>query len=177
MSAGARAEYDPVMRAYFMSVIGIVLVLGSGPNARAQGLLAKPGVQHASVVATATPATATAGAVVTLLADVTPSPSIHIYADGAKDFTPVSLVLTPNAGITAGRPKYPKPDAAAAPGSADAVPAYKQTFRIAVPVTVKSTANTGDVVSIAGAVNYQACDDRLCYPVTAAPVAWTVTVK
>jgi hypothetical protein len=46
-----------------------------------------------------------------------------------------------------------------------------------VPVTIKSTAKPGDVVSIAGAVNYQACDDRLCYPVTAAPVAWKITVK
>jgi hypothetical protein len=46
-----------------------------------------------------------------------------------------------------------------------------------MPVTIKGTAKPGDVVSIAGAVNYQACDDRLCYPVTAAPVAWKVTVK
>jgi len=161
----------------FRVVFGIGIVLASGSAGVAQGLLAKPGVQHASVVATADPAAATAGSVVTLWADVTPNPSIHIYAEGAKDFTPVSLVLTPNAGITAGRPKYPKPDVAAAPGSTDAVPAYKQTFRIAMPVTLKSTAKAGDVVSIAGAVNYQACDDRLCYPVTAAPVAWKVTVK
>jgi DsbC/DsbD-like thiol-disulfide interchange protein len=57
------------------------------------------------------------------------------------------------------------------------VPAYKQPFRIALPVTIKSTSKKGDVVTIAGAVRYQACDDRLCYPVTAAPVSWTVSVK
>ena len=165
------------MRAFFMMAFGVGVVLASGSTGAAQGLLAKPGVQHASVAGTATPATVAAGSVVTLMADVTPNPSIHIYADGAKDFTPVSLVLTPNAGITAGKPKYPKPDVAAPPGSTDVVPAYKQTFRIAVPVTIKSTAKPGDVVSIAGAVNYQACDDRLCYPVTAAPVAWKITVK
>jgi hypothetical protein len=165
------------MRAFLIAVCSIGVVLASGSTGRAQGLLAKPGVQHASVAASANPAAASAGSQVTLWADVTPNPSIHIYAEGAKDFTPVSLVLTPNAGITAGRPKYPKPEAASAPGATDAVPAYKQTFRIAMPVTIKSTAKPGDVVSIAGAVNYQACDDRLCYPVTAAPVAWKVTVK
>jgi len=163
------------MRALLIAGIGVVLA--SGPAGHAQGLLAKPGVQHASVIATASLAAASAGSVVTLWADVTPNPSIHIYAEGAKDFTPVSLVLTPNAGITTGRAKYPKPDAASAPGATDVVPAYKQAFRIAMPVTIKGTAKPGDVVSIAGAVNYQACDDRLCYPVTAAPVAWKVTVK
>jgi hypothetical protein len=164
------------MRA-LLTAFGIGLVFASAPAGQAQGLLAKPGVQHASVVATSSPAAVSAGALVTLWADVTPNPSIHIYAEGAKDFTPVSLVLTPNSVIAAGRPKYPKPDMALAPGATDAVPAYKQAFRIAMPVTIKSTAKPGDVISIAGAVNYQACDDRLCYPVTAAPLAWKVTVK
>jgi len=164
------------MRAFLVAAMGIGVVV-AGPALQAQGLLAKPGVQHASVVATANPAAASPGSLVTLWADVTPNPSIHIYAEGAKDFTPVSLVLTPHAGITAGPAKYPKPDMATAPGATDAVPAYKQAFRIAMPVTIKGTAKPGDVVSIAGAVNYQACDDRLCYPVTAAPVAWKVTVK
>jgi len=165
------------MRAFLIAACGIGVVLVCDSTGRAQGLLAKPGVQHASVVATASPAAASAGSLITLWADVTPNPSIHIYAEGAKDFTPVSLVLTPNTGIAPGRPKYPKPDVAAPPGATEAVPAYKQTFRIAMPVTIKSTVRPGDVVSIAGAVNYQACDDRLCYPVTAAPVAWKVTVK
>ena len=30
---------------------------------------------------------------------------------------------------------------------------------------------------IGGGVTYQACDDRLCYPVNVAPVTWTVTVQ
>jgi hypothetical protein len=57
------------------------------------------------------------------------------------------------------------------------VPAYRKTFRIAVPITVKATAKRGETLTVGGAVNYQACDDRLCYPVTAAPVTWTLTVK
>ena len=146
-------------------------------SAQAQSLLAKPGVQHATVVASASMPGAAPGAVVTLWADVTPKPSIHIYAEGAKDFTPVSLVVTPNASITAARPKYPKPDRALTPGATEAVPVYTRTFRIALPVTLKSAVKSGDVLTIAGALNYQACDDALCYPVTVAPVVWTVAVK
>lgn len=150
--------------------------LGAG-TLQAQSLLAKPTVQHATVIASASAAAASAGGALTLWADVAPQPSIHIYAEGAKEFTPVALVLTPNAAVKARRPVYPKPDAATAPGSTDAVPAYTQPFRIALPVTIAPTAKPGDVVAIAGAVRYQACDDRLCYPVTSAPVMWQVTVK
>jgi hypothetical protein len=165
------------MRNSVVAVSIVCAALAAGAAARAQGLLAKPGVQHATVATTSSSTSAAPGSTVTLYADVTPNPSIHIYAEGAKDFTPVSVVLTPNAAVSAGKAKYPKPDAASAPGATDAVPAYKQPFRIAVPLTINSSSKPGDVLSVAGAVNYQACDDRLCYPVTAAPVTWTIAVK
>jgi hypothetical protein len=165
------------MRAFVIAASMLGASLASVSMSLAQGLLAKPGVQHASVSASTSAASVAPGSAVTLWADVAPNPSIHIYAEGAKDFTPVSLVLTPNAAVAAGKPRYPKPDVAFAPGATDAVPAYAQTFRIALPVTIKPTAKSGDVVTIAGAVNYQACDDRLCYPVTVAPVMWKVAVK
>jgi hypothetical protein len=142
----------------------------------AQSLLAKS-AQHATVTASASAATATAGSSLTLWADVTPNPSIHIYAAGAKDFTPVALAIAAGPQFTPGKAKYPKPDVASAPGALDAVPAYKQPFRIAVPVTITPTAKPGSSIAVAGVVTYQACDDRLCYPVTTAPVNWNITVR
>src|SRR4051794_13242945 len=129
------------MRAFLIAAMGIGVVV-AGPALQAQGLLAKPGVQHASVVATANPAAASPGSLVTLWADVTPNPSIHIYAEGAKDFTPVSLVLTPHAGITAGPGKYPKPGTAPAPRGAGAGSANKQGVRGAQPATRQRTGKT-----------------------------------
>jgi hypothetical protein len=143
----------------------------------AQTLLPKATVQHATFAASSSAASVTGGSALTLWADVTPNRSIHIYAQGAKEFTPVSLVLTPNTAIAPGKPVYPKADIVATPGVAEPVPAYTQRFRIAVPVTVKATARAGDVLTVGGAVTYQACDDRVCYPVTSAPVTWTLQVK
>lgn len=165
------------MRAFVVAASLVCALFASVPPGRAQGLLAKPGPQHAAVVASASAGVATPGSVVTLWADVTPNPLIHIYAEGATDFTPVSLVLTPNAAVTTGKPKYPKANVATSPGATESVPAYTQAFRIALPVTIKPTAKSGDVITIGGALNYQACDDRLCYPVAVAPVMWKVGVK
>ena len=159
-----------------LPLIAAVVLAGSGV-AGAQGLLSKAAVQHASVTASSSATAALPGSSLTLYADVTPYPAIHIYAEGAREFTPVTLRVTPTGVVTPGKVVYPKPDVANAPGSTEAVPAYRKTFRIAVPITVKATAKRGETLTVGGAVNYQACDDRLCYPVTAAPVTWTLTVK
>jgi hypothetical protein len=165
-----------VMRLTASSAIAIAAVLACGSTSGAQSLLGKPVPQHASVAGSASAAAVAPGGTITLWADVTPNPSIHIYAEGAKDFTPVALTLTPGP-FKAGRTVYPKPDVASAPGALDAVPAYKGAFRIAVPVTIASTAKPGSTLTVGGAVKYQACDDRLCYPVAVAPVTWAVAVK
>jgi cytochrome c biogenesis DsbD-like protein len=134
----------------------------------AQSLLAKPTVQHV----TAAPSVVRgADGRFTLTLEVTPDPRIHVYAPGAKDFTVVSLVLTPQPDLVPGKPIYPKADVATAPNSDDA-PAYSKAFRITQPVTVKAGASKG--LTIAGVLNYQACDDRVCYPVSSLPVTWNL---
>jgi hypothetical protein len=102
---------------------------------------------------------------------------MHIYAEGAKEFTPAALVLTPNAVATYGKASYPKSSLIDVPGETVKVPAYSGPFRIAVPVTIKATAKSGDQLTLGGALNYQACDDVLCYPVSVLPVVWTIEVK
>ena len=156
-------------------LIGLSLV--SSASVGAQSLLPKVSPPHATVVVASSASSVTPGGALTLWADVAPYPSIHIYAAGAKDFTPVSLVVVPNAAVSIGKPAYPKSVFQIIGGSTDPVPVYNQAFRIALPATISSTAKRGAAVAVSGAVNYQACDDRLCYPVSSAPVTWTLVVK
>lgn len=142
---------------------------------RTQTLLPKNPVQYARI----TPGgvvSATAGSTVTLWVDVVPNRAIHIYAKGARDVTPVSLVTTATGAIVAGTVKYPKAKEEAVGGVLEPVPVYSAPFRIEQPITLGS-ATSGETVTIAAVLKYQACDDRLCYPETAAPVSWTVAVK
>jgi DsbC/DsbD-like thiol-disulfide interchange protein len=134
----------------------------------AQSLLSpKTTVQHVTASPVVIPG---AGGKVTLALDVTPNPGVHVYAAGAHEFTPVSLVLTPRAGVTAGQPAYPKADARPL-AAVDDAPAYYKPFRITQPLTV--SAKTGEVV-VAGVLTYQSCDERVCYPAASLPVTWTV---
>jgi hypothetical protein len=136
-------------------------------------------VQHVAATPGADAGHAPAGATINLWVDVTPKPSIHVYAPGAKDYQIVTLVMTPQRGLTFGKASYPAGTPMAFPGTAERVPVYQKMFRITQPVTLARTVGAGQTpekLSLAGAVNYQACDDRVCFPPTSLPVKWTLEV-
>lgn len=117
------------------------------------------------------------GGTVTLWADVTPNAKVHVYAQGAKDVMPVSLVLTPHADIMASKARYPRATLMPTVGVVEPVPAYTETFRITQPVAVARAARSGARLTLAASLNYQACDDKVCYPSASLPVFWTLTVQ
>ena len=142
----------------------------------AQPQLVPPSPQHVNVAAGPGVVTVAPGGSVSVWADVTPKPNIHVYAPGAKDFQAVALVVSPLRGVTVGKIGYPPGTPTAFPGIDARVPVYQKTFRITVPLTIAHTIGAGQAVNVAGAVNYQACDDRVCFPPASAAVGWTVKV-
>ena len=159
--------------AFALSALLATVTMGVG-----QTLAPEPStLQHVTVSATSSAVAVSRGGTVTLWADVTPKPNIHVYAADQQGFTPVRLVTTPLGGITVGKVKYPTPELARTLGVSEPVAVYSKPFRLALPITVMGSAKSGDALTIAGVVNYQACDDRICYPTASIPVTWTVSVK
>ena len=114
------------------------------------------------------------GGTTSLWIDITPKPGFHVYAPGAKGFEAVSLVVSPRSGITLGRVTYPASVSMPSPGTAERVPVYVKTFRLLQSVSISKTAKVGEAIPIAGVLNYQTCDDRLCYPKTSIGVRWSL---
>lgn len=117
------------------------------------------------------------GATVSLWVDVTPKDKIHVYAPGAKDFQPVTLVVSPGKEFTAGKTLFPAGTPIVFPEVKEPVPAYSSTFRITQPVTAAKTLAHGSAMIVSASVNYQACDDRVCFPPATMPVFWRIGVK
>ena len=139
--------------------------------------LKPPAVQHVGVIGTANPASARPGERIMLWADVTPETNIRVYAPGAKDVLPVALVMTPERRATYSKPSYPAGRLASTVGLSERVLVYSETFRIVQPVVLARSLKAGETLIMAGAVNYQACDDRVCYPAASIPVTWSVRVR
>jgi DsbC/DsbD-like thiol-disulfide interchange protein len=131
--------------------------------------------QHIAVTATASPTTARAGAKVSLFVDVVPDAGIHVYAPGAKDYQPIAIAIEPRAEMTAGRIVYPKSEMLSFDG--ESVPVFQKPFRLTQDVTLAKSAKPGTKLTVVGKVDYQACDDKVCFIPASLPVSWTIGVK
>ncbi len=156
-------------------VHALVTLFGVGFS---QTLAVKPAaVQFVDVSSGVNAPVVTRGGTVTLWVDVTPRSNIHVYAAGAAGFSAVRLVMTPRSGVRFGKPVYPPSELASTVGISRPVPMYRKAFRLAQAITVERSAKVGETITLGGAVNYQACDERLCYPPASMPVFWSVIVR
>jgi cytochrome c biogenesis DsbD-like protein len=133
----------------------------------------KPG--HATIAASPSEVSAASGASAVLFVDVTPKPGIHVYAPGNADYIPITVKLTPQSELKAGKLAYPKSETATIADEKVAV--FQKPFRLTQEVSLDKSAKPGSTIAVAGMVNYQACDDKVCFPPESAPVSWTVIVK
>jgi len=133
----------------------------------------KPG--HAAILSSPAEVNGAPGAKLALFVDVTPKPGIHVYAPGSNDYIPITVKLNAPPEIKAGKLAYPKSEMMTF--ADEKVPVFQKPFRLTQDVTLDKSAKAGSTVTVSGMVNYQACDDRVCYAPESSPVTWTVTVK
>ena len=134
---------------------------------------AKPG--HATILPSPTEVNGAAGGKLALFVDVTPKPGIHVYAPGSKDYIPITVKLNAQPEVKVGKLAYPKSELMTF--ADEKVPVFQKPFRLTQDVTLDKSAKAGSTVTVTGTVNYQACDDRVCFPPESSPITWTVIVK
>jgi DsbC/DsbD-like thiol-disulfide interchange protein len=166
-----------MQRALVTVIAGVVSCVGllcGAPTIEAQPP-ASGGTQYIEVKTSAAKPTLTPGTRATLFVDVTPKPSMHVYAPGEKDAIPVTVTLTPTDALKADAPSFPKPEQFYFAPIKLTQLIYSKPFRITVPVTVAKTAS--GTLDIKGTIRYQACDDKVCYTPKTIPLAWSLAVR
>jgi hypothetical protein len=111
--------------------------------------------------------------------EVAPLAGIHVYAPGNKGYIPVTLALDWPRGVRARDPEYPPGEPFIFGALKELVTVYSRPFKITqratiVPGTPPSRTRSIDVT---GVLRYQACDDRLCFPLASVPVRVTIPVE
>jgi DsbC/DsbD-like thiol-disulfide interchange protein len=161
------------------SAVLAVLVLSSAVRAQEGNPLVNVPVRpaHLQVAAHVGAVVAAPGATVSLLADITPNPGIHVYAPGSKGYVPIALTVGSNKEITPGKIVYPQSETLFFAPLSETVLVYQKPFRLTRPVTLAKSVKSGTTVVITGSVDYQACDDKICFVPETVPVSWSVRVK
>jgi DsbC/DsbD-like thiol-disulfide interchange protein len=138
---------------------------------------------QATFVLTASDAVAAVGHRVTLRVQVMPGPKMHVYAPGQKGYIPITLTLKPDPAFKSYPVRFPASTTYHYKPLNETVQVYSAPFTLTQDITialtqdVRARAKQGEVLTIAGEVEYQACDDKVCYRPETIPVQWKITLS
>jgi hypothetical protein len=119
------------------------------------------------------------GNLVTLTAEVSLPPDVHVYAPGTKGYKTVKLTIDSLAEFETRQVRYPPAKILYLPAIKEKVPVFAGSFRIRQELKVNSMAEfsgalgpDGKTVTVKGKLDYQACDSKICFLPESMPVEW-----
>ena len=145
-----------------------------------QGPLVAAESAHLAVQATASDGVVAPGNRITLTFDITPARGMHVYAPGTHGYQVVRFRLTPEAWLTAQPMVYAPSELYHFVPLDERVETYQRPFRLWQDVTVLATPEAQKTlagrtsITIGGRLEYQACDDRVCYAPASLPIEFPI---
>jgi AhpC/TSA family/Disulphide bond corrector protein DsbC len=123
------------------------------------------------------------GNIITLTTEVRLPPDVHVYAPGTKGYKPINLLMDPMRDAQLKSAAYPRSKILYLPAIKERVPVFEGTFRIRQDVQVPTASDfsnslgaDGKTITIAGKLEYQACDSKICFLPSSVPVHWQLQI-
>ena len=140
---------------------------------------------HLEIAASQSNPDITVGSRFHLALDITPKSGMHVYAPGAADmgYRVIGLNLDTPSFLRAIPAEYPASEIYHFEPLDERVPVYQRPFRLVQEIVVEgdpeSTARLAeiDALTLTGRLDYQACDDAVCFNPTSVPLTWTLAVQ
>ena len=157
-----------------------ILVRQGAPGA---GPITTADTRHLSLTATLSDHEVAPGKRLTVVYDVTPHRGMHVYAPGKHDYQVISVALDPQVWLKSQPISYPRSEIYHFKPLDERVEVFMTPFRLTQDLTILATPEVQKLLAneksltITGRVNYQACDDTVCYAPTSVPVKWTLPLK
>lgn len=157
----------------------ILATLGQTPTAGA--IQARS--PHLALSATISDTSAAPGHRLSIVAEVAPVPNVHVYAPGTHDYQVVQLSIDPQPWLRVHPTRYPPSEIYHFVPLDERVEVFSKPFRLQRDVTLLATPEMQKLlgslpsVTVTGALEYQACDDKVCFNPARVPLSFTITLK
>jgi peroxiredoxin len=118
-----------------------------------------------------------------LALNVRPGPGIHVYAPGASGYRVVGLSITPQPFVRVVPLRYPASQIYFFKPLNERVPVYQRPFTLLQEIVLEGTPQAQaalrgqDTLTLTGSLEYQACDDKVCFNPISVPLSWTLTLR
>ena len=140
---------------------------------------------HLAIAASQSNPDVTVGSRFHLALDVTPKPGMHVYAPGADDlgYRVIGLHLDTPDFLRALPAEYPASEIYHFEPLDERVPVYQRPFRLVQELVVEGSPEAAaqlaelDALTLTGRLDYQACDDAVCFNPASVPLTWTLAVQ
>jgi hypothetical protein len=135
--------------------------------------------EHLTLTYSASDAVARAGKRIALSLEVGLKPRMHVYAPGVEGgYKPIEWTMTDTDAATALPPEYPRSETLHLPAINETVPVYHGRLSVIRDLSIGSGKALEPFVErgelkITGALRYQACDDKMCFPPETIPLEWS----
>jgi hypothetical protein len=128
-------------------------------------------------------ASISAGNRFSLVFDISPHAGMHVYAPGAAGYKPITVTIAPQPFVQVQPLRYPPSEIYFFKPLNERVPVYQKPFRLIQDVLLEATpqAQTAlqgkESLTITGTLEYQACDDKVCFNPATVPLSWTFSLR
>ena len=138
---------------------------------------------HLTMSASISDAAAAPGERLAVVVDVTPKPGMHLYAPGKHDYQVVKLAIDAQPWLRPQSTIYPASQIYHFKPLNERVEVFMKPFQVRRDLTLLATPEAQKLlagmtaVTITGALEYQACDDKVCFNPTRVPISFVVSLK
>lgn len=161
------------------TISSLLVQLGDGIATPATRITAP----HLEVTTYTTDQTVAPGTHFSIVFDIKPARGVHVYAPGAGGYRPIKVTVAPQAGLIAREAHYPAPVDYFFKPLNEHVNVFSGRFRIIQDVAIDASRESEAMLkkrtgfTIQGSLEYQACDEKVCFTPQSVPVSWTVSLK
>lgn len=162
------------------TVSSMMLALGSGgPPLEASRIT----TDHLQVTTYTSDDEVAPGSLFSVVFDIRPRDRIHVYAPGADGYRVIGFNLDPDPMLIARPVEYPESEIYFFEPLNERVPVFESPFRLTQVMHVSAAREDRaaladrESITITGTLDYQACDDRVCFNPQSVPVSYTVKLR
>ncbi len=124
----------------------------------------------------------TVGTRFSIAVEIEPNPGIHVYAPGAEEmgYRVISLNLAPGPHVRFEPVEFPESEIYYFEPLDERVPVYQRPFMLLQEAVVSSSEEAEaalrelDALTLSGTLDYQACDDQICFQPVSVPLSFTL---
>jgi hypothetical protein len=115
-----------------------------------------------------------------LVLEIEPGEGMHVYAPGAESYRVVTLTVAAQPFVRVLPLEYPPSEIYVFAPLNERIPVYQKPFTLRQELAIDTHSQARAALrgkpslTVTGTLEYQACDDRICFNPVAVPLSWTL---